>query len=275
MRYVLYHGGCYDGFGAAFAAWLKYGDDAKYIPVRYGQDFPVIDDATAIYILDFSYPAQVLRDFAKRAHVVVLDHHKTAETDLADLQGLINPEVSFDMHRSGALMAYEYFHSGPVPLLFQYLSDRDLWRFALPSSKRAHKAISSYPMDFEVWQASFTDERFPNVLEAGLHCERLHDQLVSNIIDGAWIAKVAGHDIPIVNTSIAWSEVGNDLLIAYPHAKFSACFTVRPDHIQWSLRSQGDFDVSEIARLFNGGGHKNAAGFRTARHQSEIEGIVQ
>ncbi len=29
-----------------------------------------------------------------------------------------------------------------------------------------------------------------------------------------------------------------------------------------SLRSKGDFDVAEIAKTFNGGGHRNAAGFR-------------
>ena len=32
--------------------------------------------------------------------------------------------------------------------------------------------------------------------------------------------------------------------------------------IQFSLRSRSDVDVSEIAKLFNGGGHKNAAGFQ-------------
>lgn len=31
---------------------------------------------------------------------------------------------------------------------------------------------------------------------------------------------------------------------------------------QFSLRSRGDIDVSEIAKKFGGGGHKNAAGFQ-------------
>jgi nanoRNase/pAp phosphatase (c-di-AMP/oligoRNAs hydrolase) len=30
---------------------------------------------------------------------------------------------------------------------------------------------------------------------------------------------------------------------------------------QCSLRSNGDYDVSAIAKVFGGGGHKNAAGF--------------
>ena len=32
--------------------------------------------------------------------------------------------------------------------------------------------------------------------------------------------------------------------------------------IQFSLRSNGDIDVSAIAKIYNGGGHKNAAGFQ-------------
>ena len=32
--------------------------------------------------------------------------------------------------------------------------------------------------------------------------------------------------------------------------------------ISVSLRAKGECDVAEIAKLFNGGGHRNAAGFR-------------
>ena len=32
---------------------------------------------------------------------------------------------------------------------------------------------------------------------------------------------------------------------------------------QYSLRSRSDFDVSEIAKKFGGGGHAKAAGFAT------------
>jgi uncharacterized protein len=32
---------------------------------------------------------------------------------------------------------------------------------------------------------------------------------------------------------------------------------------QWGLGSMGDFDVSEIAKAYGGGGHKNAAGFQS------------
>ncbi|MBB5347780.1 bifunctional oligoribonuclease/PAP phosphatase NrnA [Desulfoprunum benzoelyticum] len=39
---------------------------------------------------------------------------------------------------------------------------------------------------------------------------------------------------------------------------------VQPGNISVSLRAKGECDVAEIAKMFNGGGHRNAAGFRFA-----------
>jgi hypothetical protein len=55
VRYVLYHSNCYDGFGAAYAAWKKFGDEGtKYLPVSYGFPPPEMPDAKAVSIVDFS-----------------------------------------------------------------------------------------------------------------------------------------------------------------------------------------------------------------------------
>lgn len=40
--------------------------------------------------------------------------------------------------------------------------------------------------------------------------------------------------------------------------------------IQWSLRSRGDFDVSEVAKQYGGGGHRPAAGFQTRPGEIEL-----
>ena len=37
---ILYHGGCPDGFGGAYAAWKKFGDAAEYIPVQHDRVVP-------------------------------------------------------------------------------------------------------------------------------------------------------------------------------------------------------------------------------------------
>ncbi len=37
---VIYHKHCPDGFGAAYAAWKKFGDAAEYLPASYGDPVP-------------------------------------------------------------------------------------------------------------------------------------------------------------------------------------------------------------------------------------------
>lgn len=48
---ILYHGpSCGDGFCAAWIAWLKFGDQAEYVPIQYGQEPPDVT-GREVYIL--------------------------------------------------------------------------------------------------------------------------------------------------------------------------------------------------------------------------------
>lgn len=267
MEYVLYHANCYDGFGAAYAAWKKFGDDAKYIPVSYGSPPPEMPMASWIYIVDFSYDRQTLLDMSVNTMVTVLDHHKTAEDALSGLIGKYgNLDIHFDMRRSGAKIAWEHFHSDqlgscPTNRLIEHISDRDLWQFKMAGSREVHAALVSTPFDFEVWDKLDVDE----LIRDGAGGLKFQSQLVKNIIDKAWRTKIADWTVPTVNTASSWSEVGEALLEKYPDAPFAASFTVMNGSVMWSLRSKGDFDVSEVAKKFGGGGHKNAAGFKAVK----------
>jgi oligoribonuclease NrnB/cAMP/cGMP phosphodiesterase (DHH superfamily) len=263
MIYVLYHGNCYDGFGAAYAAWKKFGDKAKYLAVTYGNPVPEMPGAKEVYIVDFSYPRAIIEELAEKAPLTVLDHHKTAEADLAPLirPDGFEPRVVFDMNRSGALITWEYLHRTEAPRLIQHISDRDLWQFKIPGSKEVHAALVSTPFDFEVWDKLDVDQ----LIRDGAGCIKFQSQLVKNIVSGAWMTRVGDFTVPTVNTASSWSEVGEALCEAYPDAPFAASFTVMKNSVMWSLRSRGEFDVSAVAKKFGGGGHKNAAGFKSVR----------
>lgn len=282
--YILYHGNCPDGFGAALAAHIKFGDAAEYIPVSYGKPPPEMDIDSDIYILDFSYPRDVLiglYDGPGLGSVVVLDHHATAERDLDGL-----PFCKFDMNKSGAVLAWEFFHpTEPAPEFFVYLQDRDLWQFKLPDSREVSMAVRSYPYDFDLWRKLMWDV---NALRReGIACRRLTDQQVLNMVaHHRWAAFDLRHKAiryypkdtqdfcstnneppemfyaPVANASVFFSEVGEKLLELYPSAEFSAYYSDRPDgKRQWGLRSRPAFDCSVIAKAFGGGGHKQASGF--------------
>ena len=58
------------------------------------------------------------------------------------------------------------------------------------------------------------------------------------------------------------SDAGHELGKGRP---FAACYWDTPDGRVFSLRSSADgADVSEVAKQYGGGGHRNASGFRVS-----------
>jgi len=254
VSHVLYHARCDDGYGAAFAAWQVLGDNATYLPVSHGDPPPTLPRDSRVAMVDFSYLRPVIEKMHSEVEdLVVLDHHRTAE---GELRGL--PYAHFDMDKSGAHLAWEYWHPGqPFPDFLAYIEDKDLWRFKLPESKEFTAALRSYPMDFKTW-SGLTVERLR--LE-GRSLLRLQDQLVDAACERARWGQILEHKVPIVNATEFRSEVVNRLCERYPEAPFAAAYyDNEKGERAWSLRSL-EFDVSEVARQLGGGGHKNSSGF--------------
>lgn len=251
--YVLYHADCYDGFGAAWAAWRYLGNRPTYIPVQHGKPLPEIEDDARVYILDFSYPRDVLEALDERTMLTVIDHHKTAQDALADL-----PYATFDLGHSGAVLAWHNFHTGPAPELLRYVEDRDLWRWELVWSREVSAALRSHPMDFEVWSRLNVE----GLAAEGKAILRFTNVEVDRTCKNARVEEFEGHRVPVGNATSFVSEVGQRLLQLHPYSPFSMTFFVREDGRRvYSLRSRGDFDVSEVATRHGGGGHPAAAGF--------------
>lgn len=272
---VLYHANCADGFCAAWVAHRKLGDGADYLPVQYGQEPP---DAAGrdVLILDFSYKRLILEEMSRKAaSVIVLDHHKTAQAELAAigcdpisgyLAGGKTLLCVFNMDKSGSRLAWEHFFFGkPSPWLVDYTEDRDLWRWKLPNSREVSAALASLPRDFATWDdldaRGVVGNRPPESLAGeGRAILRYQSQLVDSIAAAARECDVGGHKVLAANTSCLFSEVAEKLAAGRP---FGAAWFVRSDgKKQWSLRSRdGGIDVSEVAKRHGGGGHRNAAGF--------------
>lgn len=290
---VVYHDKCMDGFTAAWAVWKRWGDEPAYLARNYGMDPDLNCKGKHVLIVDFSFKADVLARLVANggaASVVILDHHKTAREDLEpflfeesspgaigpadmfdmlrDLDELRRPPIValFDMERSGAGMAWDFCH-GPQsrPKLVNLVEDRDLWRFYFgDESKHLHLALSSGPIDFARWDrlASYPYDE----IRTGEAIAGYRDSLIDEIVERAKFLPIDGRMAITVDCPYALvSDVGDRLLYLFPH--HFAAMIVRGEHtITYSLRSR-DYraDVSEIARKFGGGGHRNAAGFKVPR----------
>lgn len=277
---VYYHKNCFDGICAAWVISKIY-PDAEFIPAQYGdlqlmqniqQD--CFENANINYryiIVDFSFPKDLMiQMYNKAKEILVLDHHKTAQANCEGLNFCI-----FDMNMSGAELAWFHFQElgmlGKTPNLVKYIGDRDLWKFKLPNSADINAYIQSFPMTLEDYEYLYdTLENYPldKAADIGKGIERYKNSMVESMCKNAHPYKMEEYLIPIINSTLLFSEVGHYMCnqtyewLGNNKPAFAASFFIRPDgKKQWSLRSIGDFDVSEIAKRFGGGGHKNAAGF--------------
>ena len=258
-KFVLYHSGCPDGFGAAWAAWRVLGDSARYVPVRYGDAPPTnLGPSDEVFVVDFSFKRDVLLELKDRVgNLVVLDHHKTAEADLEGLDWCV-----FDQTHSGAVITWNYFHGeAALPPLLAHIEDRDLWKWELHNSKEISAALYAYEFDFNLW-SEFSDD-VGRLVREGVVIMRLQRKLVAQTASSAVLGRVGGYEVPIVCASQNVSEIGEYLCEHNPGRPFAAIYRDRGDRRQWSLRSRYGFDVSEVAEKYGGGGHASAAGFET------------
>lgn len=304
----IYHGNCADGFGAAWivrkAFWQNHGvgSDIEFYPGVYQQEPP---DCTGlnVIIVDFSYKRPIMEKIVAQAKsLVLLDHHKSAVEDLTPMfaemalvarkcfvteSGTGNEEyrlacgfknwVTFDLNHSGAMLAWKhYFPMKEPPALIKHIEDRDLWKFSLPGTREIQAAVFSYPYDFEVWTA-LMEGKEGDLLNAGKAIERKHFKDIEEFLKVAQHSMtIAGWNVPVLNCPYFWSsDAGHMMAKAYKDGTmFSACYWDQPDGRVFSLRScENGMDVSDIAKQYGGGGHKNAAGFKIPHARADIFGI--
>lgn len=286
----IYHFPCDDGFGSAWAVWKKWGETVDFRPSNYGLAVPdEAIDGKNILIADFSFKPDVLRAMGERARsIVILDHHKTAAADLdgfpvkvvgprfdaveRHLSKVSGPDmnifVSFDMARSGAMMTWQFcFPDEKVPQLVKHLQDRDLWRFEIPGTRAISLYLRSFDFAFDKWShiAAFLDTNPDDLMAEALSIERFYDRKIAEMVPTATLEKIGQWDgVPVAHAPFAFaSDLAHALLESHPDAPFAAVCNHAYGARSWSLRSTNDRqDVSEVARQFGGGGHRNAAGFR-------------
>ncbi len=254
---VIYHADCTDGFGSAYSAWKLLGNRAEYFACKHGSKPPNVKDKNVV-ILDFSFDNATTKQMIEDANeLLVIDHHKSAVVELHDISNTI-----FDMSKSGATLAWEFFHPGKEPPKFvQYITDRDLWKWELPYSKEFSAAFDMVPFEFEEFEKFEDDSVFDDAVKRGSYILAYSKTVVKKVCDKAAARKIDEKDVLVVNSSHWMSEIGARLA---PDCDFAMIWYF--DHndkvIKVSLRAFHDkIDVSEISKKYGGGGHKKAAGF--------------
>ena len=271
MTICIYHANCADGFGAAWVVRKALGDisafDIDFHPGTYQNPPPDVAGKDVV-IVDFSYKRPVLIEMAQMANsILIIDHHKSAIDDLIELPS--NVIAKFDMNHSGAMLTWEHFFPGQVPPpLLLHIEDRDLWRFALQNTREIQANVFSYPYDFQVWDTLMA--MAPTALVVGGEAiERKHLKDIRELL-GVMTREmmIGGFQVLAANLPYTMSsDAGHELAKGRP---FAACYWFTKEGVCFSLRSSDEgLDVSEIAKQYGGGGHRNAAGFRVSFAQAQ------
>lgn len=241
------------------------------------------------YILDFSFNRQLtahLRLTAKR--VIWLDHHKTAfemmeryDSQFYSVAGACGV-TTLDKERSGARLTFDYFASfsfcrdiealdvGKLKRLAEFVDDYDRWQFKLDRTRAVNAYLRSIPATLEDWDKAL-ELSLADIMRKGAAMLEAFDAQVAQLLkinpnlcylnyateEGCSSEPCTGLALNV--PGMFSSVVGHEL--SKLSGTFGCTWTLAGDEVKVSLRSEGDFDVSNIAKFYGGGGHKNAAGF--------------
>ena len=298
MKFTIFaHSHCTDGLVAAsimkYSLQMKHNIEPEVIFVSYGKEQEAIDKAnidyeTTIYCVDFSFNRELTLELCKKAKLVyVLDHHKTANENLHDLKTHYNFNFIYDVEKSGASIVNDFCRThlsigenikltqqNIINQIVAMVEDRDLWKFKLKDSKEFAEYVFAYvePNDIKKMTEILFKYNFDNLKEIcqmGETIMHYKNNLIKKKLDS--YAPIYFHvdnkKLLIINETQPdlVSQLGNELCKKYDVPiclyKISGSESSSELSVALSFRSMDHLDpVDVVARLFNGGGHRNAAG---------------
>lgn len=288
---VIYHGACPDGYSAYMAFHLNFPDtQVTAIAASNGDPAPLeqIEPDDTVYIVDYSLdPADLTKvaDITGKP-VTVLDHHASIYDTFTEIDTpwkvKKNPEqtklvatlehnqipitVNIDKTESGASLAWQYINGPELPLLIQYIKDKDLDINKLPRSKEIAALTISLPEEPNIWTEKI-DMRFEELLPEAIAAHRIRQQQIRAIVARAAIVEISGITLPIARCGLRYgSDVAAKLRQKYSTDK-AGYFYGAPDGTGYkynvSRSPDSTWDAKQFAQKLGGGGNPHAAGFST------------
>lgn len=287
---------CPDGICAAWIAaeYCKvFGHDYEVVGESYKKNeeyqnykFPFDTVDNDIILCDFSYPWKVMMWITNEANsLTVLDHHESQVDDISRLQDRI--KGGYSAKDCGATFAWRYFFPNlEAPWFLEHVWKRDTgaegyYDGDCPNSEAITTAMSARRKGLVGFQA------FPifNALEKATHEELIvegrellkeRDILVESEINnyfgdnGGYLDLTVGdinYCVPCLTIKNPeadkhYSIIGSKLARIFEESPFVAVVTSsEPNKVSLRSHSKSEANCGAIARVFGGGGHKNAAGF--------------
>lgn len=266
----IYHKNCTDGTTAAAVLLLKYPDcvlfplDHNYRDEEFQPILESVDKETTVYIVDFALKSPFFERLVEKAKEVInLDHHVSAKESLEEFaKNYPNFKFIFDNNKSGASITWEYLFGKEPPPIVKYVEDKDIWKWEFGDTT---KYVNDYLFLYtnkpqELKELLYQD--INQIIEKGKIINQYTTFLIENFVEKAkdLFIQIGTYKVRAYNTGLFQSEIGNKLSTLHDQAV--CLFNINGDYVKLSFRSLDHHNPSalDLAKLLNGGGHKNAAG---------------
>jgi hypothetical protein len=289
---IVYHRCCPDGVSGLWCAHNYTKNEFEKISMKAGVD-PIFETNNKdIIFIDVCPSFNYILVHTKLAKsITILDHHKSAyDTYIKNkdvLDEIENLKMIFDMNRSGAQIAWDFFFENQQRSWFiDYVGDRDLWKWELPNSKEISAAFefNNYFMDEDLDKLdslnSYDDNEIKYLVKIGEIINKYQEKLIENEINYSCEATIKineaiynvrlGHIIGGMVSDLG-NKLANEPLTSGMLPDFGVVWNYNIDTQTWYVSLRGhDYspDLSVIAKHFGGGGHAKASGFRIENPQT-------
>jgi oligoribonuclease NrnB/cAMP/cGMP phosphodiesterase (DHH superfamily) len=294
FNYIIFHGGCLDGFSGFFVAHMSgrlTNDVTIYQDQPSSTNVPPNIDGKDIIIIDVAYKREILEIIFKHAKsVVFIDHHVSISDDVQKLYKTYNTKnnihILYDSDRCGSTLTWSFFYGDdqPLPLFLKYVEDQDTGQWIHEKTKpfiyaiRVYFTLSTDAKNLERWKKILDRKKVAELIKKGEYMKLYNDFIVNVNISkhtlqrfpskkvynmnktifnkpGQYtVAVYCGHNCPSV------TDLGTGALEKMPNIDFCIMWVYNIDSKKYilSMRSR-EVDISEICKIFGGGGHKLAA----------------
>lgn len=286
-RVCLYHGSDLDGICSAAIVKSRWPDTTLY-PLEYNQHIDLSDricEGDDVVLVDFTIqPFEKMVELNKMVNLVWIDHH---DTTIADHERFVksNKTKPIKGNRDNSLAACELtwkfcYPNRSTPYSVYLIGRYDVWDHKATDSvepfEYGMKLSYEDPSDLVFWNRIFNSARdsdiIQDIIRDGRTIIKYRTKLNKKICEMQMFeSEIVGYRCICINRSLCGSSVFDSVWNPEEHDIMAVFYICARGAWNVSLyTTKHGIHVGNIAKLYGGGGHAGAAGFKCSLLPFEV-----
>lgn len=271
-----YHNADFDGI-CSVAIILDAYPKCELIGVNYGDtldikalDIRAVQPGEKVFVVDFCFEVAEMIGLNIKADLVWIDHHISSMSKMSDYTDTAIIAGIREVGMGACALVWRFINEPlSMPYSVQLLAEYDVWNHSdvntLPfqyGMRELDDSSVTSPIWTELFKISMCEFAIHNICETGkiiIRYESKQNKIYAKSMSFEFLLE----DLRVlaINKACANSRLFDSVFDPAKH-DLMMLFDVKPDQVSHSLYSLPEGpDVSKIAEIYGGGGHRNAAGF--------------